>query len=361
MEGGTRGDPDIDPLAPALRLLGLAGCLPDVPDPLRQDGSQSIHFAETAEGAEFVVQREVQLDSVRLVAGQQLLENPEPLPAHLGVQKVEPPGAEHASQQLRPGVIVLAHVELGVVEYEFGFSAVAPLRLLTSSDDADRTGGNEPDPFLVASLGQDAHGVVAVGHQLLEIARGTVEDGVHPHVHVVAPLGGHLAAVLDGAALQSRRIEQGVHPAVDQLVYGIGQIGSLQRRGELIESGIVAPVVIEEDPGFARFPLPRGSRVLLCGRGRDRRGQGGAGGRHAQSLQEMSALHGWSWPDRFPGTGAVKATPPFLRQYSMGRGSKCRCSRYSMEQSTSWISNSRSTSGSFSSRVTFTTFSPGVG
>ena len=103
----------------------------------------------------------------------------------------------------------------------------------------------------MCTVAEDLDGVVAVGDELLEVARGAVEDRVRPDFNVVSPLLADLAVVLDDAAFESGGVNEGIDAAVDELIDSESEIFGGERRRELVEAGGMASVVVEEDFGLS--------------------------------------------------------------------------------------------------------------
>ncbi len=90
-------DADVDSLAAVLALLGTVGGLAQLREPFGEDGREAEDVVEMAEGAEFVVDRKVDLDAVGFVAGKQFFEEAEALVAYFGPQKVHTRRPEKAA------------------------------------------------------------------------------------------------------------------------------------------------------------------------------------------------------------------------------------------------------------------------
>ena len=142
----------------------------------------------------------------------------------------------------------------------------------------------------MAAVAEDLHGVEAVVDHLAQDPAGPVPDVVGPFLDHGAPHVRHLAVVEHGAALDSGKVDQGVHPAGCHLVHGVGMRLRGKGRFHLVEASGVTAVVKEEHLGFAvgrRVPL---AGVFGRGRRRQRHGQR-AWGQAAHGLQEVSAFH----------------------------------------------------------------------
>ena len=101
---------------------------------------------------------------------------------------------------------------------EIGLPAETVVYGSVSPYDADTNRRYEPDAFFMCTIAKQLHRVVTVGYELMQNARGTIENLVGPHLHVVAPLLSYPAVVLYDPTFRSYGIEQRVYSCLDQLI-----------------------------------------------------------------------------------------------------------------------------------------------
>ena len=154
----------------------------------------------------------------------------------------------------------------------------------------------------MTAVAEDLHGVEAVVDHLAQDPAGPVPDVVGPFLDHGAPHVRHLAVVEHGAAFDSGKVDQGVHPAACHLVHRVGMRFRGKGRFHLVEASGVTAVVEEKDLGFAvgrRVPVA----VEFAGGGRRQRHGQRARREAPHGLQEVSTFHDWylysfPWLDR---------------------------------------------------------------
>lgn len=147
-----------------------------------------------------------------------------------------------------PEVLVLSHLELRVIEGKVGVATLPRKGLANTPGHREPTARQKPDSFLVRPIAQQPHGVVAIGHHLLDVSRCAIVDRVDPFLDVVADFLSDGTVLQNGAPYEHGRVYQSVHAASDELVHAQGHVLGIQRRIELVQGGCVTPVVAYEDP-----------------------------------------------------------------------------------------------------------------
>ena len=218
---GVGRDAHVDPLAPALFLLGLPGNGLQVPQPPGEQRRAPAHLVEAADGKHLGVH----LHPVGGVTGKQFLEDAETLFPNFRMDKVEPDRRDMPGSR----VFIHAHPQMVAVEHEVGEAARAPGLLGSPGPEVEVGAGEEQHPFLVAAVAEQLGPVPTLAHQLAHMQSVPIVHRMVPFAHVASVHLSHPGFVNAHPAAGGQLENEGVHRGSGDQVYRLGHVRLCQR------------------------------------------------------------------------------------------------------------------------------------